>query len=227
MLRAVIFDIDDTLYDWESSLQRAIGNVLPEVPPAHRDGLPGRLRQALADYAFVLRDGMVVDRRYWLLFLDPTPPWRAALAGGDADLAERLGQRFRSLLEPVAFADVRPALEALRGGCALGVLSNSPRAEETVSRLGLGGYFDAVVAAPEDRRKPHPEAFQLACGALGVGPAEAAYVGDSLLNDVEGAQAAGLTPVWVDRYGDAYPLPDGAHRIPSLAELPALLAGLA
>lgn len=226
MIKAVIFDIDGTLYDWEASIDRALRDVLPEVPTAYRNGLTNRMRQALADYALVVRDGLVVDRKYWLLMVDPVPPWRAALPDADSELAQRVAQRYQSLLDAVPFADASPALEALRVEYALGVLSNSPRSEETLTRLKFRHYFDAVVAASEPWRKPHPEAFRRACRALGVAPSEAVYVGDSIANDVEGALGAGLIPVWVDRYGDDYDLPEGAWRITSLEGLPDLLAEL-
>lgn len=226
MIKAVIFDIDGTLYDWEASIDRALRDVLPEVPTAYHNGLTNRMRQALADYALVVRDGVVVDRKYWLLMVDPVPPWRAALPDADSELAQRVAQRYQSLLDAVPFADASPALEALRAEYALGVLSNSPRSEETLTRLKFRHYFDSVVAASEPWRKPHPEAFRRACRALGIAPSEAVYVGDSLSNDVEGALGAGLIPVWVDRYGDDYALPEGAWRITSLEGLPDLLAEL-
>ena len=97
-----------------------------------------------------------------------------------------------------------------------------------MAHLGLLDHFDAVLAlVSDDERKPNPQAFLRSCRELGVAPAEAAYVGDSPVNDVEGALAAGLVPVWIDRYRDGYRLPEGAHRIESLAELSGLLAALA
>jgi putative hydrolase of the HAD superfamily len=65
------------------------------------------------------------------------------------------------------------------------------------------------------------------CAHLGTAPERTVHVGDSVLSDVEGAHAAGLVAVWLDRHGDAWPPPPGVHRITSLAELPDLLAALA
>ena len=49
--------------------------------------------------------------------------------------------------------------------------------------------------------KPDPAIFLAACEALGVPPEEVAYVGDDLRLDVEGAQRAGLTGIWMNRSG--------------------------
>ena len=72
--------------------------------------------------------------------------------------------------------------------------------------------------------KPDPAAFAFGCDAMGTAPARTMYVGDSVVADVEGALAAGLVPVWLDRFGDAWTPPPGVHRIASLADLPAVLA---
>jgi putative hydrolase of the HAD superfamily len=76
----------------------------------------------------------------------------------------------------------------------------------------------------EGYRKPSPEAFRRVCDELAVAASDAVYVGDSITHDVEGALSAGLTPVWVDRHGGAAcSLPQGAHSVESLSELPRLL----
>jgi HAD superfamily hydrolase (TIGR01509 family) len=222
-IRAIIFDIDDTLSDWETSIERALVEAMPGVPSQKRKGLRGRLRGAIADQMFVVRDGIVVNRHYWMFLVDPVPPWRAALPGSP-EVAAVVAQRFRSLLKAVPFGDAAPALESLRSHFALGVLSNNPRSEETLAELGLRQYFDGVVSAPETHRKPAPEAFRLACATMSVAPAQAAYVGDSLADDVEGAMLAGLFAVWLDRRGDSHEPPDGARRITSLDQLPGMFA---
>jgi HAD superfamily hydrolase (TIGR01509 family) len=74
----------------------------------------------------------------------------------------------------------------------------------------------AEVGAP----KPHPRVFERALAIAGVAPSEALHVGDKVDNDVEGAAAAGVRVVLVQREGEP---PAGVEAISSLRELPALL----
>jgi HAD superfamily hydrolase (TIGR01509 family) len=67
--------------------------------------------------------------------------------------------------------------------------------------------------------KPHPGPFQAALAHLGLAPRDAIHVGDSAQEDVAGAQAAGVTPVLVDREGSAV-APQGVRLIHSLTDLP-------
>ena len=66
---------------------------------------------------------------------------------------------------------------------------------------GCGTIAEAVARAagarPEVVGKPMPHIFQVALTRLGVAPQEAAMVGDSLVSDVRGAQAAGLRTIWL------------------------------
>ena len=100
-----------------------------------------------------------------------------------------------------------PALEQLREGYALGVLTNGPRPESVLRRMGFAHYFDSIVTVFGGTKKPAGVAFEGALDALGAEPATTAHVGDSLIADVQGALSAGLTPIWIDRFGDGNPLP--------------------
>jgi putative hydrolase of the HAD superfamily len=157
--------------------------------------------------------------------------WRRALADQgveDESLAEELGQRFvaerRARRE--AFADTAGALDALGDRFALAVVTNGASClqREKLEASGLADRFECVVVSGEiGVGKPDPAIFAHALRMLNAAPEAAVMVGDSLRNDVDGALAAGLRAVWVNR--DARPRPQGR---PDLVEIESLasLAGV-
>ena len=110
---------------------------------------------------------------------------------------------------------------------------------EKLDASGLAGYFDVLAVSGDiGAGKPDPAIFRHALGELGVRPQHAMMVGDSLRKDVDGALAAGLNAIWLNRSG-AHPSepPGGDHdetveavktaqtvEIATLAALPALVA---
>jgi len=109
------------------------------------------------------------------------------------------------------FDDARALLASLRyRGYRTGIVTNTIFPSSLLRRqmqgLGVAGYLDAVVAsADEGLAKPHPAPFLRALQDLGVDPAEALFVGDSIATDVAGAAAAGMCPVLLRRGGSAQP----------------------
>ena len=120
-------------------------------------------------------------------------------------MAAELVEPFLAALDPPLFDDARPALEALHGRVTLALLTNNPFGAEVLTRHGLDAdVFDCVVVADPDFRKPDPRAFAPAPRDARARPrSEIAYVGDSVIADVEGAVGAGLRAVWLDRWNDA------------------------
>ncbi|MSQ11535.1 MAG: HAD family hydrolase [Dehalococcoidia bacterium] len=126
------------------------------------------------------------------------------------------------------FPDTMPVLTELYGHYKLGVLSNADSGYLTVLLEGtsISERLDALLSSEEAQAyKPVPGPFLEVLSRLGVRPEHAVYVGDSPLDDVLGAQNAGMRAVWLNRQGAV--LDTGLHRpdaeIRSLTELSALL----
>lgn len=103
-----------------------------------------------------------------------------------------------------AYPDAPAALAELRArGLRLICVSNWDCAlSEVLARVGLGERFDGVVAsALAGARKPDPAIFEDALELAGCSAAEALHVGDSDV-DVDGARAAGIEVLRIDRTGD-------------------------
>jgi putative hydrolase of the HAD superfamily len=123
------------------------------------------------------------------------------------------------------------ALDAVREirarGFRLGVVSNAEgRVEQDLQSAGFGGLFDVVVDSHRvGVEKPDPAIFRIALERLGAAAETTVFVGDVPAIDVAGAQAAGITPLLLDRFDLYADAPIG--RLRSLAELPPWLDGLA
>ena len=159
-------------------------------------------------------------RRCAEVLRDALPPSAAEL-----DLA-RLTEVLLGSIRFSAYPDAEPALRALRErGLRLLAISNwDVSLHEQLAGTGLAGLLDAAVSSAEAGvAKPDPEIFARALAGIGVPPGAAWHVGDDVGADVEGALAAGLAPVLIDRDGTAT-APPGVPVITSLAELPALCA---
>ena len=131
------------------------------------------------------------------------------------------------------YPDVLPCLERLRAeGYVVGVAGNQP-AGVTEMLQGLGLPVDVVATSADwGVEKPSPTFFERVAAEAGAAPAEIAYVGDRLDNDVLPARDAGMVGVFLRRgpWGHAHArLPEAARadiRIDSLAELPEALAAV-
>jgi putative hydrolase of the HAD superfamily len=216
---AVLFDLDDTLVDWWGSIRRTALDILG-------DDDTDRLLQWVTANAWTRRDGVVVVRGTWRAHEYAEELWPAALPHLDADDLRLALKRFREDLWVSFFPDAVPVLDTLVDQVPLGVLSNNPYLPLEVERLRLRDWVEATVTPPVELRKPNRTAFELGCQAMGTVPERTVYAGDSIAHDAEGALAAGMIPVWVDRWDDPWEPPEGVHRVESLADLPALLAGL-
>ncbi|HEY6928144.1 MAG TPA: HAD-IA family hydrolase [Thermoanaerobaculia bacterium] len=225
MIRAVFFDAGATLVFPNPPVQHVYAREFSADGCAFSDEA---LARALESAWKAIRSQGKTDRyggvrgetEFWKSVLNRV---RAALDGGTVsdDAFARLASHFRSARSWAIFDDVGPTLERLRQrGLLTGVVSNwDSHLPRLLEDLGLSRHFDAVVvSAIEEIGKPDPEIFRRACARVGVAPAEALHVGDSLIEDFEGARAAGLQALLLDRKDEHVGVAD---RIRGLTELTA------
>jgi len=152
-------------------------------------------------------------------------------AGRAPGMAERLSLAHMSFLAsttvlPPAHLEV---LQQLASRFRLGLISNfdhGPTAQRILADHGVGGFFAAIVISDDfGRRKPHPAIFEAALRDLGVTVEDALFVGDSVSDDVIGAQNARLKVIWLNpkRRPLAPDVKPPDYEIADLTELPALL----
>jgi HAD superfamily hydrolase (TIGR01509 family) len=203
VLRAVLFDWGHTLMNWTAD-----DEILRD---AHRAGLEALAREDVPDADSVAE---YFRLRYEELFapaaLDEVeyPGIVRALLGefGVAVTDEELGRYLEA--EHAALAPARQVgatthalLDSLRArGLRTGLVSNAFDPPWLLHRgleqLGIAQRLDVAVFSSEvGKRKPHPEIFGRALTVLGVEPAEAVFVGDSLFHDIRGASQLGMTTV--------------------------------
>jgi len=166
--------------------------------------------------------GVRGEPAFWRDFL--TRVRRLLDGGGISDEAfGSLAAHFRGAEAWRVYPDVFPTLERLsESGVALAVVSNwdsfLPRLLEM---QGLSPFFRTVsVSAIEGTGKPDPEIFRRTCERLAIDAGDALHVGDSLREDFDGARAAGLAALLLDRKDQH---PGVADRIRSLSEIPEVL----
>ncbi|CAL9538640.1 (S)-2-haloacid dehalogenase 4A [Streptomyces sp. enrichment culture] len=228
-IRAVVWDVDDTLFDYTT---------------ADREGL----RAHLVAEGLLERYGSA--ERALALWREITQAQWARFETGEVDYITQRRDRTRIFLGRdlsdteadawfdrylahyeaawALFPDVLPVLDALAASHRHAVLSNSSLTvqDRKLRVLGVRDRFETLLCAAElGVSKPEAAAFLAACDALGLAPHEVAYVGDHPEIDGRGAADAGLLSVWIDRGGTRATLdpPTGPRRIASLAELPGLL----
>jgi putative hydrolase of the HAD superfamily len=207
-IAAVTFDFTGTLVHCPRRgeiYSEVLGRHGVDVPPREALRLIRLVWQELACLAEPGRDRFSSHpegaRGWWLRFLerlcehlDAPPPSRFAAA--------ELFQRFARAGSYEVYPEVPEVLAALRRqGLRLGIVSNwDERLPGLLDDLGLARSFDAVVySSAVGVEKPDRRIFARALELLAVEPGAVLHVGDSRLEDVEGAEAAGLAARHLDR----------------------------
>ena len=222
MIEAVLFDLDQTLFDRKSSLDAFLRDQWEQFS----SGLGDAPMDAWRSRFLVLdNQGLVPKSKVY--------PQILADFGGDPAISDALLTDFyaRSCEFARGFPGMEMTLVALRAsGLKVGIVTNGETdfQSRNIVALGLNDLVDEVlISQSEGLRKPDRLMFLRAAERLGVEVSNCLFVGDNPVADILGASAAGMRTAWfypgLEWPGDIAPMP-GA-KIDALTEV-LVLAGI-
>jgi HAD superfamily hydrolase (TIGR01549 family) len=221
MLKAVLLDVDFTLFrpgpelGPEGYRRIAARHGLALEPSLYDDAR----RSAIAN---LQRDSELVhDEELWVAFTEEIVIGMGGAAPGARECALDVVRQWERHENFFLYEDTLPTLAVLRSAqLRIGLISNGQRDLEEFARHHALDVDVCVGSASHGRVKPHRSIFDAALAALEARPDEAAMVGDSYADDIEGARALGIRAILLDRDGLHEDEPD---RIDTLFALPAAL----
>ena len=207
MIKAVFFDLDGTLCDsdtaWSIAQREAFQLLREHYPNVSQDAITNawttvhqRLFQQLD--AGKLSMAEVRGSRFECLFTELNLPTDKVME----ELSDFFCSRYLTSLHLYDDVTVLEKLHTYH----VGIITNGAHDEHTdsqlskVGHLGLSERIQSLTISGEiGIRKPNLEIFKIACERAGVLPKEAVYVGDTIENDIVGANRAGMTSVFINR----------------------------
>ena len=210
MIKAVFFDLDDTLCNsdaaWDIATKETFQLLCKQRPNVSEAAITKAwttVHQKLFQQLDAGEGSMAElrDKRFHHLFQELDLPTGKIVE----DLNDFLSSRYLtslSLFEDVSVIEVLHAYH-------VGIVTNGAYDNHTdsqfskVRHLGLSERIQSLTISDEvGVRKPHIKVFQVACERADVLPIEAMFVGNSIQNDIVGANRAGMTSVLIDRESD-------------------------
>lgn len=212
-IRAVYFDLDDTLCAYWKASRQALREAFAEAKlAASVDEAVDAWRRVFATFS------EEVKRDPWYQhYLESGEPTRTehlrrtlALLNESDALAEQISRRYAQLRNEylTLFPEAKPVLSALRGKYRLGLITNGPAdvQRSEIESLSIEGYFDHILIEGEMRiGKPARDVFDLAAQKWSYDPSEMLFVGNSFDHDVVGAKSAGWQAIWMNQEGEEMP----------------------
>ena len=200
MIRAIVFDLDNTLVDFMrmkgDAVQAAIEGMIDAGLTLPRETVRARIDAIYQEHGLEFQQvfDVLLEREFGQI--DPK-----ILASGI--IAYRRARASALTLYPHTQMTL---LELVRRGIRLGVVSDAPRMQVwlRLCELSLQHAFEAVVTFDDTReRKPSPAPFREVLSRLGVPPGEALMIGDWAERDVVGGKSLGMLTAFA-RYGDTF-----------------------
>lgn len=228
MVRHILFDLDDTLLDFDLAEKIAVGKTLEELgvePRPERLARYSELNLAqwkLLELGAISRQEVKL-RRFQILFEELGENCSPAEAARRYEQLLGVGHYFMEGAEAL--------LEALNGVYLLYLVTNGTATvqERRIESAGLSQYFeDVFISECVGFNKPDTRFFEHCFSRIpGLKKSEALIIGDSLSSDIRGGRDAGIRTVWFNPKGGEASgdvIPD--YEVQRLADLPGLLGRL-
>jgi putative hydrolase of the HAD superfamily len=201
-IKAVCFDLDDTLYDYEQYAKTGLRSAA--------DRLESRTGHSFHDelLSMYFEEGITEGTFDRLLDRHDLP----------AHLIGELVEAYHSATEPLSpYEDTVPVLAKLSEAVPVGLLTDGRGGHSKLRRLGIEKYFDAVLVTPTiGYSKREPEVFDAILSDLWVSAEDAVYVGDDPRFDFRIPNEFGMTTVRLRRGRHADLEPQTADAAPDL-----------
>ena len=221
MIKAVFFDLDETLCDsdtaWNIAVKETFQRLCKREPNVSKEAITEAwtaVHQKLFQQLNAGKCSMaeVRDRRFGCLFKELSLPIDSAMEA----LSDFFCLRYLTGLRLYEDVTVLEKLHTYH----VGIITNGAHDDHTdsqlskVRHLGLMERIQSLTISGEiGVRKPNLEIFKVACERADVLPEEAIFVGDSVQNDIVGANRAGITSVLINRKSDVL-IPEAADEQP-------------
>ena len=206
--RGILFDADDTLFDFQTGNRNAVNALMDEIGYRHPDRYDQYEEVNLGCWAELeqgklTQDALRVER--FRRFYDRYGIRRSP---------ERDGERFVELLgmQSILLPHAEEVVRSIAAQKPVWILTNGIARVQN-SRLALSPVRDAisgaVISQEAGAAKPNPKLFDHALRQMGVSRGAALMIGDGITSDIRGANNAGIDACWYNPGGKA--LPRGVH----------------
>ena len=230
-MRVIFFDAAGTLFHVKGSVgQIYLDHALKYGVNVSPDALQQGFQRAFADappMAFSVADPKKIKacERLWWFDVVHNVFYRVGMFECFDQYFDEVFAYFSSPEAWALYPETVTTLQALeQRGLELGIVSNfDSRLYEILVGLGIDRFFDSVtISSVAGAAKPSPHIFQRALTKHGAAASEALHVGDSLREDAQGAAAAGLKALLLQRQSEPAPL-SGVESIRTLTEIIAFI----
>ncbi|MBL0331888.1 MAG: TIGR02253 family HAD-type hydrolase [Chlorobiota bacterium] len=200
MIRAVVFDLDNTLVDFMAMKRQAINAAIDSMIDAGLNMSVEKVKSHIDE--IYLEQGIEYQKVFDELLIKVLGKvdFKVLSAGIVAYRRAR-----EAALKPYPHVSAT-IMELVKRGIKLAILSDAPTREAwlRLCYINFHHLFDAVVTFDDTgKRKPEPEPFLLALSKLGVEPHEAIMIGDWADRDMVGARQVGMITAFA-KYGDSF-----------------------